>query len=296
MRGRPLPVACCLFVACFLLLSHPAHADTVTVGLFAPAETFPSTSARVELAGKLADHVGKALGATAVGKVYARAGDFAAAVKKGEVTIALVDAAYLATTSGYTAIAESTRAGESAHAWQLVARDADRIAALRGKRVLAPSIGGREADFVLAVLFGGEVPRDYFAVIDTAPDTASAIAALDLGKVDAAVVPASVDLPAGVTTVVKLPAVPGPVLGAYGALPAARKDALVDALASFHGDATVAGLRATDGASVRAVAARFAPPAKRGPFVVPAVRLLVGALVEGRTFAIERTPATSYVK
>ncbi len=145
------------------LVAAPAHADTVTVGLFAPAAPFPSTPARLELATKLGDQLGAALGGTGVGKVFARAGDFQAAVKKGDVTIALVDATYLATAGGnFTVIAESTRAGESMHGWQLVARSADKIAALKGKHVLVPSVGGRESDFLLNVLLGGEVGKDFF--------------------------------------------------------------------------------------------------------------------------------------
>jgi len=45
----------------------------------------------------------------------------------------------------------------------------------------------------------------------------------------------------------------------------------------------------------RSLARRFTVAAKRGPLAVPAIRLLVGDLVEGRTFAIERTPITAFV-
>lgn len=282
-------------LAAVAVASTVAQADTITVGVYAPGEPFPSTAARVELASKLGDHFGKALGGTGVGKVYARAGDFAAAVKKGEVTVALVDATYLASSGGYTVIAEAVRNGESAHAWQLIAHDADKLAALKGKHVIVPSIGGRESDFVLGVLLGGEVEKGYFGKIDAAPDAASAAAAVGLGKADAAVVPASLDLPGGVTTVLKLGTVSGPVLVAYGNLTKEQKAALVSAAGSFSGDATIASLRGSDGSGVRSIAGRFSPGVKRGPLAVPAVRLLVGDLVEGRTFSIERTPVTSYV-
>ena len=48
--------------------------------------------------------------------------------------------------------------------------------------------------------------------------------------------------------------------------------------------------------AVRAVARRFSIPVKRGPHAVPTVRVLVGDLVEGRTFSIERTPATAFAR
>jgi ethanolamine utilization microcompartment shell protein EutS len=284
-----------LVLGCIIAAATTARAETITVGLFAPTAPFPSTAARVELASRLGDHVGKVFGMTGNGKVFARASDFSAAVKKGEVTVALVDATFLAATGGnYTVIAAGVRGGESAHGWQLVARSADKIAALKGKRILVPSVGGREADFVLNVLLGGEVGKDFFAKIEAAPDTASALAALGLGKTDAAIVPASVDLPSGTTSILSLPALSGPVLVVFGTVSAQRKTSLVEAAGTFKGDATVATLRAADADAVRQIVRRFSPPVKRGPLAVPAIRLLVGDLVEGRTFTIERTPVTSF--
>jgi ABC-type taurine transport system substrate-binding protein len=278
-----------------LLMSSVAHADTVTVGLFAPTAPFPSTSARVELATKLGEHVGKALGASGTGKVFARGGDFATAVKKGEVSVALVDAAYLAVAGGnYTVIAAAVRGGDTTTSWQLVART-NKLAGLKGKRVLVPGIGGREPELVLNVLFGGEVPKDYFAKIETAPDTVSALAALGLGKADAAVVPAGVELPSGASVVLDLPKLSGPVLVTYGGIAAAQRQALAAAITSFKGDPTVTGFKVADADAVKQIARRFVVPAKRGPLAVPAIRLLVGDLVEGRKLAIERTPATAFV-
>jgi len=272
-----------------------AGADNITIGLYAPSEPFLSTAARVDLAKKLGDHLGAALGGTGVGRVFARAGDFSSAVKKGEVTVALVDATFLASAGGgYTVIAAATRSGDATHGWQLVARGAEKISQLKGKRVLVPSVGGRESDFVLNVLLGGEVGKDFFGKIEAAPDTASTLAALGLGKADAAVVPASVELPAGVITILALPQLSGPVLVAYGAVTAAQKQALAAAAASFKGDGTIGGFKPADGDAVRSIARRFSIPVKRGPHAVPAVRVVVGDLVEGRTFSIERTPATAF--
>lgn len=285
-----------LVVVAAIMAPAPAHADTVTVGLFAPTAPFPSTSARVELATRLGEHVGKALGQTGSGKVFARGSDFTAAVRKGEVAVALVDATYLAISGGgnYTVVAAAVRGGETAHGWQLVARGTDKLAGLQGKRVLVPGIGGRESELVLNALLAGEVPKDFFAKIEPAPDTVSALAALGLGKADAAVVPAGVELPAGANVVAKLPALSGPVLVTYGSITAQQRQVLAVALTSFKGDATVAGFRAGDGDAVKEVARRFIVPVKRGPLAVPAIRLLVGDLVEGRRLAIERTPVTAF--
>lgn len=287
---RALVIALALLVA-----AHTAHADTVTVGLFAPTAPFPSTSARVDLASRLAEQLGKSVSKTGSGKVFARGADFAAAVKKGEVNIAVVDAAYLAVAGGnYTILASAMRGGDSVHTWQLVARGTDKLAGLKGKHVLVPAIGGRETELVLNVLLGGEVAKDYFAKIEPAPDTVSALAALGLGKADAAIVPKGTDLPSGVSAVLDLPALSGPVLVAYGNMSAADKQAIIAAALAFRGDATVSGFKAGDPDAVKSVARRFIVPAKRGPFALPAMRLLVGDLVEGRTFSIERTPVTAF--
>jgi hypothetical protein len=283
-----------LAVLILCALTTVASAEGVTVGLFAPTAPFPSTSARVELASKLGEHLGKAVGSAGSGKVFARASDFAAAVKKGEVDVALVDAAYLAVAGGnYTVLAAAARNGESAHVWQLVARGTDKLAALKGKRVLVPGVGGRETELVLNVLFGGEVGKEFFAKIETAPDTVSALAALGLGKADAVVVPRGAELPAGASVVLELPALSGPVLVAYGLTPQQRQ-AVTAAALTFKGDSVITGFRGSDADAVRAIARRFTVPVKRGPLALPAIRLLVGDLVDGRTFSIERTPITAF--
>ena len=96
--------------------------------------------------------------------------------------------------------------------------------------------------------------------------------------------PASVDLPNGVTTVLALPALSGPVLVAYGPVTPAQKAALIAAAASFKGDATVAGFRGGDADAVRTVARRFSrcrSSAVRSRS--PRSGCVVGDLVEGRT-------------
>ncbi len=283
-----------VFVALGVLvgLATPARADTITVGLFAPSAPFPTTAARVELASRLGEHLGKAVGKTGTGRVYARASDFAAAVKRGEVTVALVDSAYLATTGGYTVLAASVRGGDVTQPWQLIARGAKKITDLRGKRVLVPAMGGQETSFVINVLLGG-IERDFFKV-EAAPDSASAVAAIALAKADAAIVPAGLELTGGATQVLALPALPTAVLVVYGTMAASQRAAIAEAAASFQGGGTITGFRSAEVEPIRDIARRFSPPVKRGPLVVPAVRLVVGDLVEGRTFAIERTPVTTF--
>ena len=284
-----------LAIAWFVIaVATAARADNLTLGVFAPSAPFPSTAARVELASRLGDHLGKALGGTGTGRVYARGADFTAAVRKGEIALAVVDAAYLASRGGYTVIAGSLQGGDIHRGWQLVARAGSTLTGLAAKRVLVPSNGGREIDFVVNVLLGGEVARDFFGKVEAASDTTSALAALGLGNADAAVVPVGVDLPAGIARVIALPAIANPILVAYGTVSAAQRSTLAIAAASFKGDATIAGFRAGDDEPVRAIAKRYAIAAKRGPLAVPALRLVIGDLIERRTFSIERTSPAAF--
>jgi hypothetical protein len=290
---RAAVLVCAAWIA---VTAAAARAAPVTVGLFAPSAPFPSTAARVELTNQLAARIGEALHRPAAGRVYARAADFAAAVKNGDVTVALVDPVYLAgAPAGATLIAAALIADDqTAHAWRLVVRTGTTLGALRGKRVLVPSVGGREADLVLTVLLGGDVGREFFAKIEAAPDTASALVALGLGKADAAVVPAAGDLPAGTREALALPALSNPLLVVYGAMTGGDQAAVLAAATGFQGDATITAFRAADPDAARSLARRFTAAAKLGPFAVPAARPAVGELVQDRRFAIARTPAAAF--
>jgi hypothetical protein len=265
-----------------------ARADRLDVGMFAPAAPFDSAAARVDLVNKLAKELGDAVGEEGVGRVYGRAADFAAAVKKGEVQVALVDATYLASTGSGTVIAASVHDGKTSRAWHVVARGgAKNVLALANKKLLVPAIGGKEVDFVLNAQFGGELAKSFFASISSNPDTASTLAALGVGKADAAVVPADAALPAGVSKVASVPSVPGPVLVVYGSMGTERKTKLTKAATGFSGDDVVDGFVADDGDGVRALGKRFTVPARKGPMAVPSVRIVVGDLVADRTIALE---------
>ncbi len=271
-----------------------SRADGLTVGMYAPSLPYPGTAARVQAVGKLAEHFGKAVGVTGVGRVYARASDFATAVKKAEVTIALVDVAYLAHTGGnYTVVAAAVRGGDVARPWQLIGKTGTTLAQLQGKTLLVPAIGGHENDFVYAALFGGELPRDYFAKLDTAPDSVSAIAAVGFGKADAVVVPGGIELPPGMVALLSLTSATDAVLVVYGT-DAKLRAALVTAITTYQGDSIVGGLRTSDAEAVASLRRRFVIAARRGLMVVPAAKLLVGELLRGVRAAPTRSDVTQF--
>jgi hypothetical protein len=282
-------------VALFVLRASVARADAITVGMFAPSAPFAGTAARVEYTQRLARAIAAELGKDGVGRAYGRAGDFASAVKKGEVQVAIVDARYAATAGGGgVVIGVGLRGGDDAAAWQLVTRGAKGVLELRGKKLLVPSMGGREADFVRNALYGGELAKDFFAKIDVAPDTAAALASLALGKADAAIVPAGADLPSGTQVVATLPPVSLPVVITYGLDDAARAK-VTAALTAFQGAPALAGFKSANADVVHALARRMTVAEKRGPMAVPDVHIGVGDLVAGRAFAIPHADVKTFV-
>ena len=223
--------------------------------------------------------------------------DFSAAVKKGEVTVALVDAAYLAVAGGnYTVLAAAVRGGDTSHGWQLVARGADKLAASRASACSCPASAvarptscstSSSAARSRSDLLREDRDRARHACrrsrrsVSARPMRRSCRWASSCPAVRSAVARASGAVRAGARR-------------ATGSCRRSDRETIAAAALAFKGDATVGGLPRADADAVKAVARRFTVPAKRGPLAVPAIRLLVGDLVEGRTFAIERTPVTAF--
>jgi hypothetical protein len=282
-----------LVVAAMLMLaSGVAAAAPLRVGVFAPSTPFEGTGARLEFATRLAKHIG---GDDAVGRVYGKASDFAAALRRGDIDLAVVDATYLAAVGGnHAVLAVAVHGGETRTGWDLVARGSiDSVMGLKGKTVLVPSVGGRESAFVGEAMLGGELPADFWKV-ESSPDVLSAVAALGLGKAQAAVVPAGLSLPAGTNRVVSLPQVSWPLL-----IASPRASADVQALAAeraltFTGSGAISGFRSSNADAYKSLGRRFGRPQRRGPMVLPNLRIAVGDLLEGRTFAIDPGDVKKY--
>jgi hypothetical protein len=281
-------------VALAMLVAATAAAEPLTVGVFAPAAPFDGNPARVAFASRLAAHLEAATDDEVIGRVYARAADLAAAVRRGEVQITVVDAPYLATRGGDAdVLAVAITGGASSQAWQLVAATAaTRALDLRGRALLVPTIGGREPDLVGNALFGGELPPRFWRAVTAAPDAASAVAAIGLGRADAAVVPAGIALPAGVRVVMVLPRLPAPIAVGHGLGP--RRAHIAAALLAYRGDGAITGFATAADGVVAGLAARLAPPVRRGPLIVPPLALPIGELVGGRAFAIGRADVRSF--
>jgi hypothetical protein len=273
-----------------LLAAGTAHADTITIGLFAPTAPFEGTGDRLSFVNGLAEHLSSsAEGNKVTGKVFSSASAFSSAVKKGEIQFAVIDAPYAAALGlPYKILASSQRNGSSTGQWQLVAgSDIAKIRDLKGKKVVVPSIGAKESAFVTNSLLDGEVEASYFAKILEASDPKSAVTMVSVGKADAAFVPSGVDLPAGVSSVMTLGSVGWPM---FVALPG-QDDAMVKAFGSkaksYSASGAFSGFAGADAGKYKSLASSFGRSSKKGPMAVPPpARLTVRDLLEGRVFSI----------
>src|SRR5262249_30771669 len=119
----------------------------VTIAIFAPNAPFEDSAKRFAYVQSLAEHISKAASIQATGKAFARAGDFEAAVKKGQVDFAIVDAVYLAErgVGSFKVVAIATIGGQTTQAWRLYANPGVGAQApyqLQGKRLAYAAAGG----------------------------------------------------------------------------------------------------------------------------------------------------------
>lgn len=275
-------------IACALALATPAvaSADDITIGLYAPTAPFESSGDRVSFINSVAAHLApSANGAKVTGKVYASASAYAAAVKKGEIQFAIIDAPYAAANGmPYTVLASATRSGEAAAPWQLITKSSvGAIRDLKGTKVAVPTVGAKANAFVTNVLLGGEVDATYFATITEAPDVRSAVTLVSLGKADAAFVPAGVDAPSGTKRLISLPSVGWPVFVSLPGADAKLATAFGARLKSFGGAGGFGSFIDATNGTYRGLVGSFNKASKHGPMALPPpARLNVRDILAGR--------------
>jgi hypothetical protein len=290
-----------LMMLAALLVAAPAAAraeDTVSIGLYAPSAPFDGPVKRLDFVSSLAQHVGGKVGRQGVGRAYAKAGDFTAAVQRGELQFAVVDATYAAALGvPHRILAQAVRGGGTSSPWEVVTKGtAGGLLDLAGKTVAVPTVGSRDDAFLTEVLLEGELSKSHFGKVVQAPDALSALSAVEHGRVDAAFVPAGLPLPAGVRSVVTLSTIGWPVLVSLPGAPAQLASDVVKALSGFGGDSVFSGFQAAAGDSLAPLARRFARRDHRGPLARPALRLDLADLLAGRKFALPARPVTDYAR
>ncbi|HTJ44834.1 MAG TPA: PhnD/SsuA/transferrin family substrate-binding protein [Kofleriaceae bacterium] len=274
--------------------------DTITIGLYAPTAPFGGTGDRVSFVNALADHLSSSAGGRKVqGKVFSSAGAFAAAVQKGDVQFAIVDAPYAAAQGlPYHILASAVRGGGSTGAWILVGRaGVAHLSDLKGKKIVAPATGAKQGAFITNALFEGEIDATFFDKILDAADPKSALTMVSVGKADAAVVPSGVEVPGGLSTVMTLRSIGWPMFVAAPGANAELEKSFAAAITSFSSGGAFSGFAAGDAGHYRALAGSFGKDVKKGPLAVPPpARLSVRDLLEGRSFTLPSSNVLDLIK
>lgn len=278
------------------LLPGRVRADVITLGVFAPAAHFANTQRRLEMGQLLADHLNGELADTQVrSRVYARASDFEEAVRGGIIKLALVDATYLAKTKvAYHVIAAAPEVE-----WRLVSsRHFSALAELKGKRLRLATGGDEKA--VAQGLFGGEAEAFFGAGSDgigAAQDSASALAALSLGKADAALLPVNLQLLGeDIATLVFFERMPGVVLVAYPDVIDSARARIATAAAKFRGEEPVLTLQPATDDIIAKVRQRLAVTPRRAPMPTLPLRALIDSLVKPLLLGIPQRPAQEFAQ
>jgi hypothetical protein len=275
-----------------VLAAMPARADAddVTIGLFAPTAPFEGSGDRVSFINAVAEHLSGAGDGTKVhGKVYSTTAAFTAAVKKGEIQFAIIDAPYAAANSlPYSILAAATRSAQASAPWQLIAKSSiNSVRDLRGSAVAIPAVGAKAQAFVANALLGGEVDSSYFASVTEAVDPRSALAMITVGKVAAAFVPAGLEPPSGTKRVATLTTVGWPMFVALPSADAKRTASFASRIKSYSGSGVFTGFGDPAAANYRGLTSMFGKPTKKGPMALPPpARLNVRDVLAGRTFAV----------
>ena len=171
-----------------------AGGQKLVIAIYAPTAPFDSGDARYQYVQRLAQHIGSVAGVPAEGKAYNRLGDFEAALKKGDIHFAIVDALLVADQSFPRVIAQATSGGKTALPWALFASPssgAKRAADLSGKRLAYVAAGRKDLAFVEHGLLDSvvNVGKFFAGKPQSAPDVPSAVQTVALGKADAVCVP-----------------------------------------------------------------------------------------------------------
>jgi ABC-type amino acid transport substrate-binding protein len=287
--GSSLAVALVAAAWAAAAAAAPAADRTVSVGLFAPAAPFSGPIPRLEFVSQLASHLAAALGAAkGTGRVYANAADFVSAARTGAIQYGVIDSNYAASRGlPYRILATAVRGGATSASWVLLSSSpVGSISELRGRRLAVPRMGPRIKQFVSSVLLDHELSADFFGGVIAAPDSLSAIAAVSVGRADAAFVPDGLPVPAGISRVATVAEIGWPVFVALPAADPAEANRAAAAATSFVGRAAFSGF-SRDGLTVhRALVRRFGKRRRRAPIVTSPPHFALKEVVGDRSFAL----------
>lgn len=173
---------------CAASLGHAAEGP-LQLAFYAPSAPLPSAEARYGFTEKLAQTL-QSGGLQVQTKIFARPSDFEAALKKGTVDLAIVDAVYAAERGNFNVLAIATASGEAFLRWGLYTHEASgNILDMAGKRLAWVAPGGKDASYIGNVLLYGELKPSFFQLRPAAPDMTAAVSEVVLRRADCVFAP-----------------------------------------------------------------------------------------------------------
>jgi len=161
----------------------------------------------------------------------------------------------------WAVLATAVSGGELSARWALFSSESGGIGELAGKRLAVAATGAKDVQFVDNAMLDSELPK-HFGARQSAPDIASAVAAVSLHKANCVFAPESLGK-SGLRRVYEAGRVPNPALvdvkGAAGEVLAKVKQAAAGA----SGVSPYDGWRAASSDAYRALAGRLGPKARR---------------------------------
>lgn len=159
------------------------------LAFYAPMSPLPSAEARYAFTEKLAQTLSRD-GLQVQTKMFAKAADFEAQIKKGAVDLAVLDTLYAAERGNYSVLAIATAAGEPTLRWGLYTHETQGgILDMAGKRLAWVSPTGKDAAYVGNILLYGELKPSFFQLRPSAPDMTAAVSEVVLRRADCVFAP-----------------------------------------------------------------------------------------------------------
>ena len=187
-----------------------AHAQEVTMAVFAPSIDFGDSIGMAGYGERLAGQVASKSGVRVRVLALARAGDLQARARSGSIDYAVVGGAYASVAGLGKPIAHAVGAVRIVVAAK--PGTGSTPAALRGKTLILPQPATAYERFVSASLLAHEVSAKDFFVLKTTKNVSSALAAVRLGQADLTVCLVPYATSAGLTILARRKAGPLPVV------------------------------------------------------------------------------------
>lgn len=293
---RPLLTLC--VAAVLIAATGPVAAQQrrpLTVAIFAPRAAFKGPYDLFAYGDRLAAFVSKEAGLSVKSVVFAKPRQLEAAVRRGEVSFAVLDPLYLAH-QRHRVLAVATVDGRPRQRWAIYAAPRLKSCSLKGLRLAHVKATKRDRAFAERVLLGGALKLDrFFGAVKGLRDAGNAISAVKLGRADCALAPTSAAW--GLRRVHTLGWVANPGFAQIDRrLPATTVAAVTRAVLRFTTSGALHGFRAADDRLYRRLAAGLGAAGPRPTMATPTpARLGVQEVLRIKEVELALPPLDGYL-